>query len=89
MNANHTLSASAAEIDTPPQVLITDPDDGETVSGQIPIKVDASDDNGITRVELYIDGDRVETDTAAPYKFTWDTTQYLNGKHKKYANNIL
>lgn len=35
----------------------------------VPINVTASDSNGISRVELYVDGENHSVDTAAPYQF--------------------
>ena len=67
--------------DTPPVVTITNPTDGQTVSGTVTIQIDASDDNGVSRVELYIDNVLTATLTAAPYTYQWNTTTALNGSH--------
>ncbi|MFC2146521.1 Ig-like domain-containing protein, partial [Acidobacteriota bacterium] len=67
--------------DTPPVVTITNPTDGQTVSGTVTIQIDASDDNGISRVEIYIDSVLTTTLTAAPYTYQWDTTTATNGSH--------
>ena len=39
----------------------------------------ATDDVGIAKVEAYKDGILLTTLTSSPYKFTWDTTQEVNG----------
>jgi hypothetical protein len=66
---------------TPPSVAISSPSDGETVSGTINVNVSASDDVGVTDVELYLDGEFLATDTAEPFAFAWDTTQWTDGVH--------
>jgi hypothetical protein len=75
---------------TPPQVSITSPQNGQTVSGTITIQASATDNVGVTKVEFYIDGNKVGEDTVSPYEYIWDTTQYANGNHtitaKAYDN---
>jgi tetratricopeptide (TPR) repeat protein len=67
--------------DNPPTITITNPTNGQTVSGTITIQVDATDDNGISRVEIYIDNVLTATLTTAPYTYQWDTTTATNGSH--------
>lgn len=67
--------------DTPPSVTITSPTDGQTISGTVTIQVDASDDNGVSRVEIYIDNVLIATLTTAPYTYQWNTTTTTNGSH--------
>ena len=67
--------------DTAPVVTITNPTDGQTVSGTVTIQVDASDDNGISKVEIYIDNVFTSTLTTAPYSYQWNTTTAANGSH--------
>ncbi|MCF2143097.1 MAG: caspase family protein [Candidatus Heimdallarchaeota archaeon] len=62
-----------------PSVTITDPSDGETVSGVIDIKVRVSDKNAIP--DIYIDGIFVAHATT----YTWDTTSVEDGSHTIYA----
>ena len=45
----------------------------------VPITVFADDDGGINKVEFYIDGVLVITDTESPYKYQWNTLQYEDG----------
>lgn len=58
----------------PPAVLISAPADAETVSGLVSIDVIASDNVGVERVELLVDGVLLGTDLAAPYAFSWDSS---------------
>jgi MYXO-CTERM domain-containing protein len=57
-----------------PTVAITSPANGDEVPPGFQITVDASDDQGITSVELYIDGTLLDTLTAPPYVFGTNST---------------
>ena len=65
----------------PPTVKITYPADGATVSGKITVKVYATDDKAVSKVELYRDDKLFATGTSSPYEFIWDTTTDPNGPH--------
>lgn len=65
----------------PPTVLITNPADGSTVNGTITISVQASDNVGISKVEIYIDNELKIEDKVAPYEYIWNTKTYPNGSH--------
>ena len=67
--------------DAAPVVSLDSPVEGQTVYGQVPATVSASDDKGVVRVELYGDGALLATDASAPYGFTLDTTVFTNGGH--------
>ena len=71
---------------TPPSVSITAPQEGATVSGYaVPINVNAVDNVGVTKVELYIDSILVATDNSAPYAFTWNTLGGSDGPRRLTA----
>jgi subtilisin len=73
---------------TPPSVLILYPPAGTvfTAGDTVIIAVDAQDNFGIQRVDLYIDGELKITDTSAPYRFTWYTAGYGDGRsHSIYV----
>jgi len=55
--------------DIPPSVRITSPSNGAVLSAreQVNIEATASDDNQVTRVEFYVDGTLLSTDTTPPY----------------------
>jgi len=61
-----------------PAVAIVSPADG-TVSGVVRIDVSASDDVGVTLVELYVDGQSIGTETTEPFVFNWDSTTVPDG----------
>ena len=66
---------------TPPTTSITSPANGATVSGTVTVAASASDNVGVTRVELYVDGALIGTDTSSPYQIAWNTTTATNGSH--------
>ena len=70
---------------TPPTVSITSPAGGATVSGTIAISATASDNEGVTQVQFFVDGALLSTDTTAPYSASWDTTAAPNGAHSLTA----
>ncbi len=63
---------------TAPSITITSPQNNATVKGNVNVLVNASDNVGITRVELYADSSYVATSTTAPYTTTW---RAVNGTH--------
>ncbi|MEX2647288.1 MAG: S8 family serine peptidase [Gaiellaceae bacterium] len=66
---------------TPPTTSITSPANGATVSGTITVSASASDNVGVTRVELFVDGSLAGTDTSSPYSFSWNTASVADGSH--------
>jgi thermitase len=62
-----------------PMVAIVSPADG-TVSGVVRIDVSASDDVGVTQVELYVDGQIMGTEISEPFVFNWDSTTVHDGE---------
>ena len=49
------------------------------MSGLVAVNVSASDNVGVTKVDLRVNGATVATDTAAPFAFSWDSTKIANG----------
>jgi subtilisin family serine protease len=64
-----------------PSTSITAPVTDTTVSGTIAVNANATDDTGVTKVELHKDGILFATDTTSPYSYTWNTTGTTNGVH--------
>ena len=73
-----TMNAAVADTQ-PPAVSIGSPGNGKTVSGLVAVDVSASDNVGVTRVDLKLNGNVIASDTSAPYGFSVDTTQLPNG----------
>lgn len=59
-----------------PNVSFSSPADGATISGSTTINVKASDNIGVTRVELFIDGNSVQNFTSSPYSYTWEVQNH-------------
>ena len=71
---------SSAADDEAPVVSIASPSAGSTVSGLVDVSVSATDNLGVSRVELYAVNQLVGTVSTAPYAFTWDSTQVDDGE---------
>ena len=72
-----------SEVDTtPPTVALSNPNNGSTVSGTIPVSASASDNVGVAGVQFTLDsGPLGNEDTSSPYSVSWDTTKVSNGLH--------
>lgn len=83
INAYKSLLAAANSNPQPdteaPVVSITSPADGSTVSGGVTVSISASDNVGVSRVDLYVNGAFYASDSTGPYSFYLDTTQWLDG----------
>ena len=69
-------------------MAITGPTAGSHVSGNVTVTADASDNVGVTRVNLYLDsvgGTPLGSATAAPYSITWDANTASAGSHMLLA----
>jgi hypothetical protein len=78
----------------PPSVLIMSPSNGESVNEIVEISVSASDEDGIKKLILVIDGNEIEDSeiTEEPYIFYWNTIEYEDSTShsiavKAYDNN--
>ena len=63
--------------ETAPIVDIIAPVNDSAVSGFVSIEVDASDENGIARYEIYVDGGLIATTST----YVWDSRNVKNGSH--------
>jgi hypothetical protein len=64
---------------TPPDVALTAPEDGATVSGTITVSATATDDTGVVGVQFRLNGNTLGTeDTTEPFSISWDTTTVAN-----------
>lgn len=64
-----------------PTVSITAPTDGSSVQDSIDITASANDNVAVSRVDFFVDGALIASDTTTPYSSYWDTTQNANGSH--------
>ena len=85
VDAFAAVSAAASYVQPPdttaPSVALTAPLAGASVAGTAVISISASDDVGVVKIDLYVDGVYFASDTAAPYSFALDTTTLPNGTH--------
>jgi hypothetical protein len=63
---------------TPPNISITWPVDGATVTGPVTITADASDNRDVIKVEFHIDGELDTTDTDQPWQYAWETESFAD-----------
>jgi hypothetical protein len=65
----------------PPSVTITTPAAGASVSGVSAVQVSATDPTGVTSIEIYVDNVLRAVESAASYRWDFDTTEIANGMH--------
>ncbi|QEM68794.1 hypothetical protein FO488_11915 [Geobacter sp. FeAm09] len=70
---------------TPPTVSISAPANNASASGTVAVTASASDNVGVSKVELYVNGSLQTTVTASPYTFSWDTSSLTSGTYSLTA----
>ena len=70
---------------TDPLVSIISPAEGSTVSSSIMVSVSATDNVGVERVELYIDGTFFGKSNTEPHNFYWNTNDLPDGYYELSA----
>ena len=70
---------------TAPSVSISSPAGGSTVTGSVTVSVSATDNTGVSKVELYVNGTLYASDTTGPYNFSWDTANLYTGYYELEA----
>jgi mono/diheme cytochrome c family protein len=68
-----------------PDVSITSPSSRQTIAGTYNIQVAASDNVGVSKVTLKVDGITKSQDMAAPYTFSLNTLNLSDGSHELRA----
>jgi hypothetical protein len=76
---NATATAAARRDKRAPTVSWVAPAANSTVSGSVSCQANATDDVGVSRVEIFVGSKRLVSDTTAPYNCSWDTTLVANG----------
>jgi Subtilisin-like serine proteases len=83
-SANHWLTidniVDAADT-TAPSVSIINPVNGSSISGTQAIKVSATDNTAVTKIELYIDGQLKTQTNESTLSYNWNTRKVSNGYH--------
>lgn len=62
-----------------PSVAISAPMGSSTVTGSATVDVSATDNLGVSRVDLLVNGVKYASDSAAPFGFSWNTAALPNG----------
>ena len=81
VNAKNALSWNSGPVDAAPTISITSPADMSVLSGTVSISADASDDNGIARVDFYLNSNSIGTDDTSPYAIDWDSASVVDGAY--------
>ena len=69
-----SVFASIARAESPPQITITSPTNGDTVAGSVTVTGIAIDDVGLQSIEIRADsGLWVSTETSESWNYTWST----------------
>jgi hypothetical protein len=76
-----TGTAASPADDDPPSVSVISPAEGDTVSGTVTVTTQTSDDIGVVRVELWVDGALALASTTNPFNLAWDSLSVENGTH--------
>ena len=79
--AAQTWNCSSTADVTPPTAAVVSPTSGQVLSGTVSILAGATDDVRVTRVDLFVDGSFVSSDTVAPHEWFFDTTTLAGGGH--------
>jgi hypothetical protein len=90
VNAYRSIVAAKTNLPPPPDTIapfvsISSPTNGAHISGGVTVSVSASDNVGVSKVELYINGILYANDSTEPYNFSWDTSRYNNGAYNLEA----
>ncbi|MEI6560505.1 MAG: S8 family serine peptidase [Verrucomicrobiota bacterium] len=88
VNALRAVSAAKTYTTTdtiPPVATLLSPGNGSTISGTTNVSVKATDNVGVTRVELYVDAKLIAQSGSASAVFPLNTLSYANGTHTLQA----
>ena len=78
LTGDRTVTATFVDVQDP-TVALSAPVAGGTYGGTLPMAATASDNAAVARVDFYVRGVRVGSDTTAPYALSFDTTTVADG----------
>lgn len=64
-----------------PEVTFTNLTEDMTVWNTLSISLDASDDQGIDEIQVFVDGNLITTLTGSPFEASWDSNTVTDGEH--------
>lgn len=76
-----TGSTTTTADTTAPMISISTPTANSTVFGLVDITFNTSDNRGVTKVELFINGRLAMTSTSAPFNMQWNTRRVASGSY--------
>lgn len=85
LNASRVVAAAAPVIDTTaPVTAVTSPKDGASIATakSVNVSVASSDNIGVTRAELYINGSLVASSTSGSFTYKWSTGRLARGTYR-------
>jgi subtilisin family serine protease len=85
LNAARVVAAAAPVVDTTaPATSVTNPKNGASISGlrSVNVTVASSDNIGVTRAELYINGRLTSSTTSGNFTFKWNTSKLARGTYQ-------
>jgi thermitase len=81
--ATFTVHVNNPEDRHPPTITITEPADGTVLQGDgLVVRVNAQDDVGVVRVELYVNNSRYLSTTTPPFTLRGSTRSWPSGAHQ-------
>ncbi len=89
-SASQTISVTVlnpSDTDAP-VVTITSPGSGSAMGSTLIVTAEASDNVGVTIVELYVDGRKKTSDSTGPYSFTIKTSSLKRGAHTVQCRGV-
>lgn len=89
-NALLLATGTGEATDNPPNVTLTEPQDGATVLGNIDVSAEASDDDGVSAVEFFVGSTSLgnDADNSDGWSVSWDTSTSSEGSHSLTATAL-
>ena len=78
---SNSVSVTLATDTTAPTATITTPVNSASVSGSIAVTASATDNVGVTKIELYENGVLLTAGNVSPLSYTWNTATVPNGTY--------
>jgi thermitase len=81
VNASRAVVAAGGGSTTPPSVTISNPPPSSSLQAAVTVQGNAIAPTSLSSIELWVDGVKNSTTTAASFSFNWNTTAVANGPH--------
>jgi len=84
------VSKNADEDSSGVTISITSPEDQSTVNDSVLIQCQSNNDDLVSKIELWVDGDSTGVhDLTSPFSIIWDTRVYENGVHSFLFDHMM